>query len=149
MEEICQLNVLATVPSGKSLQHPLSRRLGGIRSRSGCYGKEKNLLHLPKVVWRFFRVPTPNPVTVPSEPSCRPEAGFFETLLRAPYILGKTVQFNCVKNVQKTELNVLWHSTGFPSSLSVFLSALCVFLCVWLWWIKTRLPFAVCLPHRP
>jgi len=40
----------------------------------------------------------------------------------------------------KTELNVLWHSTGFPSSLSV----LCVFLCVWLWWIKTRLSFAVC-----
>jgi len=36
----------------------------------------------------------------------------------------------------KTELNVLWHSTGFPSGLSVFLSVLCDFLCVWLWWIN-------------
>jgi hypothetical protein len=32
------------------------------------------------------------------------------------------VQFNGFKNIaQKTELNVLWHSTGFPSGLSVFL----------------------------
>jgi hypothetical protein len=36
-----------------------------------------------------------------------------------------SVQFNCVKiTAQKTELNVLWHSTGFPSTLSVFLSVL-------------------------
>jgi len=35
------------------------------------------------------------------------------------------------KTAQKTELNVLWHSTGFPSGLSVFFwSVLCVFLCV-------------------
>jgi len=56
------------------------------------------------------------------------------------------VQFNCVKKTaRKTELNVFWHSTGFPSGLSdFFLSVLCVFLCVWLWWIKTRLSFAVC-----
>jgi len=45
------------------------------------------------------------------------------------------VQFNCVKKTaRKTELNVLWHSTGFPSGLSVFLSLLRVFLCAWLWW---------------
>jgi hypothetical protein len=32
------------------------------------------------------------------------------------------VQFNCVKKTaRKTELNVLGHSTGFPSGLSVFL----------------------------
>jgi hypothetical protein len=31
------------------------------------------------------------------------------------------VQFNCAKKLhEKTELNVLWHSTGFPSGLSVF-----------------------------
>ena len=36
----------------------------------------------------------------------------------------------CKKTVRKTELNVLWHSTGFPSGLSVFLSVLWVFLCV-------------------
>jgi len=38
------------------------------------------------------------------------------------------VQFNCVKKktAQKTELNVLWHSIGFPSGLSVFMSVLCV-----------------------
>jgi hypothetical protein len=30
------------------------------------------------------------------------------------------VQLNCVKNALKTELNVFWHSTGFPSGLSVF-----------------------------
>ena len=28
---------------------------------------------------------------------------------------------NCVKNARKTELNVLWHSTVFPSGFSVFL----------------------------
>ena len=42
------------------------------------------------------------------------------------------------------ELNFHWHSTGFQSGLSVFWSVLRVFLCVWLWWIKTRLSFAVC-----
>ena len=36
----------------------------------------------------------------------------------------------CKKAARKTELNVLWHSTGFPSGFSVFLSVLCVFLCV-------------------
>jgi len=30
------------------------------------------------------------------------------------------VQFNCVKKLhEKTELDVLWHRTGFPSGLSV------------------------------
>jgi hypothetical protein len=39
------------------------------------------------------------------------------------------MQFNCAKKTAgKTELNVLWHSTGFPSGLSVFLSVLCVLL---------------------
>jgi len=51
----------------------------------------------------------------------------------------------CKKTARKTELSVLWHSTGFPSGLSgFFLSVLRVFLCVWLWWIKTSLSFAVC-----
>jgi hypothetical protein len=38
------------------------------------------------------------------------------------------VQFNCVKKLhKKTELNVLWHSTGFPSCLSVFfVSSVCL-----------------------
>jgi len=38
------------------------------------------------------------------------------------------VQFNCVKkNSRKTELNVLWHSTGFPAGLSVFfVSSVCL-----------------------
>jgi hypothetical protein len=66
------------------------------------------------------------------------------TLQRAPYTLKgpihskgphrlqvKLCKFKCVKKTaRKTELNVLWHSTGFPSSLSVFLSVLCAFLCV-------------------
>jgi len=31
------------------------------------------------------------------------------------------VQFNCVKKTaRKTELNILWHSTGFPSGFSGF-----------------------------
>ena len=35
--------------------------------------------------------------------------------------------FNCVKTTRKTELNILWHSTGFPSGLSVFLvSSVCL-----------------------
>ena len=32
----------------------------------------------------------------------------------------------CKKTARKTELNVFWHSTGFPSGLPVFLSVLCV-----------------------
>ena len=38
------------------------------------------------------------------------------------------MQFNCVKKTaRKTELNVLSHSTGFPSDLSVFLvSSVCL-----------------------
>jgi len=37
------------------------------------------------------------------------------------------VQFNCVKKTaRKTELNVLWHSTSFPSGLSFFfVSSVC------------------------
>jgi hypothetical protein len=30
------------------------------------------------------------------------------------------VQFNCLKTTRNTELKVLWHSTDFPSGLSVF-----------------------------
>ena len=38
------------------------------------------------------------------------------------------MQFNCVKKTaRKTDLNVLWHSTGFPSDLSVLWS---VVLCL-------------------
>ena len=41
------------------------------------------------------------------------------------------MRFICAQKLyEKTELNVLWHSTGFPSDLSVFGSVLCVFLCV-------------------
>ena len=37
------------------------------------------------------------------------------------------MQFNCVKKTaRKTELNVLWHSTGFLSGLSVFVSSVCL-----------------------
>jgi len=40
---------------------------------------------------------------------------------------AQTAQFNCVKNARKTELNVLWHSTVFPSGLSVFfVSSVCL-----------------------
>ena len=37
------------------------------------------------------------------------------------------MQFNCVKKTaRKTEMNVLWHNTGFPSGFSVFLSVVCL-----------------------
>jgi len=37
------------------------------------------------------------------------------------------VQFNCVKKTTRTtDLNVLWHSTGFPSGLSFFFSSVCL-----------------------
>jgi hypothetical protein len=37
------------------------------------------------------------------------------------------MQFNCLKKLhEKTELNVLWHSTGFPSCLSLFFSSVCL-----------------------
>jgi hypothetical protein len=31
------------------------------------------------------------------------------------------------RTARKTELNVLWHSTDFPSGLSVFVSSVCLF----------------------
>jgi hypothetical protein len=30
------------------------------------------------------------------------------------------------KTARKTQLNVLWHSTGFPSGMSVFVSSVCL-----------------------
>jgi lipid-A-disaccharide synthase-like uncharacterized protein len=49
------------------------------------------------------------------------------TVLNAPHTLNYTVQFNCVKKTaRKTEPNVLWHSTGFSSGLSVFYQFLSV-----------------------
>jgi hypothetical protein len=35
----------------------------------------------------------------------------------------------CKKTARETELNVLWHSTGFPSGLSVFFCQFCVSSC--------------------
>ena len=44
-------------------------------------------------------------------------------------LFSLTVQFNCVKKTaRKTELNVLWHSTGFPSGRSFFFFLKVVFL---------------------
>jgi hypothetical protein len=46
------------------------------------------------------------------------------------------VEFNCVKKTaRKTELNVLWHSTGFPSGLPVFVISVClqVAICTLQW----------------
>jgi len=37
------------------------------------------------------------------------------------------MQFNCVKKTaRKTELNILWHRTGFPSGVTVFVSSVCL-----------------------
>ena len=37
------------------------------------------------------------------------------------------MHFNCVKKTaRKTELNVLWHNTDFPSGLLVFVSSVCL-----------------------
>jgi hypothetical protein len=38
------------------------------------------------------------------------------------------VQFNCVKKTaRKTEMSIIWHSTGFPSGLSdFFVSSVCL-----------------------
>jgi hypothetical protein len=58
------------------------------------------------------------------------------------------VQFNCVKNCTKnwTECSLAQHR--FPIRfVSFFWSVLCVFLCVWLWWIigcHMPLPFWLC-----
>ena len=67
--------------------------------------------------------------------SCASRYGSLTTMrarytLRAPYTLSSTVQFNCVKKTaRKTELNVLWHSTGFPSSFVSFFCQFCVSFC--------------------
>ena len=36
------------------------------------------------------------------------------------------MQFNCVKTARKPELNVIWHSIGFPSDVSFFVSSVCL-----------------------
>jgi hypothetical protein len=55
------------------------------------------------------------------------------------------VQFNCVKKLhEKTELNVFWHSTGFPSGLSIFLvSSVCLLLRVIM--VDKNKPVVCCL----
>jgi hypothetical protein len=41
------------------------------------------------------------------------------------------LKLNCIKRiVRKTELNVLWHSTGFPSGLSVSFGQFFLYLLV-------------------
>jgi hypothetical protein len=59
-----------------------------------------------------------------------------KVLLRAPYTLQGPIHSTlncavclCKKTARKTELNVLWHSTGFPSGLSGFflVSSVCFF----------------------
>jgi hypothetical protein len=40
-----QLHTPAALRAGKISRCPLDRRLGGLHSRSGCYGDESNLLH--------------------------------------------------------------------------------------------------------
>jgi len=57
-----------------------------------------------------------------------------QTALRAPYTLKGPIhsKLNCAVSLRKntarkTELNILWHSTGFPSGLSVFfVSSVCL-----------------------
>ena len=44
---------------------------------------------------------------------------------KSDFLSATYMQCNYVKTARKTELNVLWHSTDFPSGLSVlFLSVL-------------------------
>jgi len=55
-------------------------------------------------------------------------------------------KFNCVKKLHE-KLNSMFSDTAQVSHQVCqffFLLVLCVLLCVWLWWIKTRLSFAVC-----
>ena len=54
------------------------------------------------------------------------------------------MQFNCVKNSRKTELNVLWHSTGFPLGLSVFFGP--VYLLVRVTMVDKNKAVVCCLP---
>ena len=55
------------------------------------------------------------------------------------------MQFNCVKNCTKnsTECSLAQHR--FLIRFFSFFCQFCVFLCVWLWWIKTRLSFCCLL----
>jgi hypothetical protein len=60
------------------------------------------------------------------------------------------VQFNCVKRLHE-KLNWMFSGTANVSNQdSVFMSVLCVFLCVWLWWIKQgcRFLFAGYIGHN-
>jgi hypothetical protein len=60
---------------------------------------------------------------------------------KAPHTLSETVQFNFVKKLHE-KLNWMFSGTAQVSHQVCqffFLSVLRVFLCVWLWWIKTRL----------
>jgi hypothetical protein len=70
MEVSGQLHTLATLPWGKSLRHPLDRRLGGPHGQSGCCGVEKNLLPLLGIE---PRPSNPQPIAIPTELSQFPQ----------------------------------------------------------------------------
>jgi len=44
-----QFHARATLPPRKRTRFPLDRRLGGPQRRSGHGGKEKQLLHVPRI----------------------------------------------------------------------------------------------------
>jgi hypothetical protein len=61
MEANGQLHVPAAFLLEESAQHPSVRRLGGLKSRSECYGEEKNLILAGN------RTPGMQPVGIPTE----------------------------------------------------------------------------------
>jgi len=54
MEVSVQLHALVALSWGKELWYPLNRRLGGLRSRSGCFEEEEKFLPLPGIAPRIF-----------------------------------------------------------------------------------------------
>ena len=75
------------------------------------------------------------------------EFGAFATKFALPGALRAPVmQISCQKSCTKnwTECSLAHHRFPIRFASFFFVSVLFVFLCVWLWWIKTGLSFAVC-----
>jgi len=75
----------------------------------------------------------------------------YVNFLRAPYNVSQTAQFNCVKKLHEKQ-KLMFSGTSQVSHhiCQIFLSLLCVFLCVWIWWKKQgcRLLFASHIGHN-
>lgn len=67
MEVNSQVHILATLQL-QSLQHPLTRMLGGPHSWSGHFGEKNNILFLPEIEAQIYSCSNHSLITIPVTP---------------------------------------------------------------------------------